>query len=332
VSEILIWAGVVFATVVVVLGIIYIVFGKGLAFRIFSLLTPTIGTIGIVGVIAGKITLTAFNMFIVLFPSASLTIIILYYLYRITVVDLRKNALELQANSAQLSATSSQSASTAAEQAGIVSQVSSTIEEMAQTSAAGAKNAQQIVTVTSEAVSQGQEGQASIQEVLSIVTRIGRVNRIVDAVNQLAEQSNLLAVNAGIEAAKAGEQGRGFSVVASEVRNLAERTRRATSEIRDALELTDAGRKALESTHQAVEQLVVVLEDASDRSRQIAAASMQQSAGIKEINEAILSLNQASQDNTSASGQIKQAVHNLETISDRIERFVGGKRAPEAGA
>ncbi len=333
VSEILVWAGVVVVVVVFVVGVVYAVFGRGLAFRIYSLMTPTIGIVGIAGVIAGKIELTPLNVFVVVTPAAFLSVTILYILYRRTVGDLGESALALRANSSQLSASSSQSSATAAEQVNVVSQVSSTLEEMSQTSAVGTENSQQIVKVTSDAVSQGKAGQASINEALSIMARIGRVNHIVDTVNQVAEQSNILAVNAGIEAAKAGEHGRGFSVVASEVRNLAERTRRATREIRDALELNVAGRGALEATQQVIERLLVVLEDASDRSRQIAGASVQQTAGIRQISDAILSLNEASQDNAAMSSQIGQAVSNLEAISRRIEQFVGGKkRTPQEGA
>ena len=323
------WTTSTMIIVIVVIGIIYRIFGKGLAFRIFGLMMPVAAIVGLAGIMAGQISVTALNMMLVTVPTATILIVGLYYLYQSTVVVLKRNIIELQSASAQLSATASQSSSTASEQASIVSQVSTTIEEIAKTSAAGADSAQNIVSVTSEAMSQGQEGQGAIQNVLAIMTRIGQVNRIVDAVKQLAEQSNILAVNAGIEAAKAGEQGRGFAVVASEVRNLAEQTRQATKEIRDALELTDEGRQALESTSLIIQRLVGVLENASDRSRKIAGASMQQAAGIKQINEAVLSLNQTSQENASSSAQIKQSVDNLENIGSRIKIFVAGERASQ---
>jgi methyl-accepting chemotaxis protein len=266
------------------------------------------------------------NMTVVSLFLVPITVFALYYLYKVTVVALQSNIVELQSSGAQLSATATQSASTAAEQAGIVAQVSTTVEEISQTSSVGADGAQGVVSVTSEAVKKGQKGQLSIKEALSVMSRIGQVSAIVDVVNQLAEQSNLLAVNAGIEAAKAGDQGRGFAVVATEVRNLAEQSRKATLEIREALRLTDDGRRAIEATSAVIEELMVVLEDASDRSRQIAGAAMQQAAGLKQISEATLSLKQASQDSAAAAKQIEEAVGSLETVGGRMRRFVGEKK------
>ena len=305
---------------------IFLFFGRGLAFRMFSIVTPVIVLSSIIGNISSRVEFNFVNMGILSIIIVPLVIFALVYLYRITVINLQTNIIDLQSSGAQLSATATQSASSAAEQASIVTQVSATVEEISQTSAVGAESAKEVVSVTSEAVTKGQNGKISIREALEVMSRIGQVGAIVDAVNQLAEQSNLLAVNAGIEAAKAGEQGRGFAVVAAEVRNLAEQSRKATAEIREALQLTDEGRRAIETTSTVIEDLMLVLEDASDRSRQIAGAAMQQAAGIRQINEATLSLKQASQDSAAAAKQIEGAVGNLETISGRMRDFLGGKR------
>ena len=308
-----------------IIGGVYWYFGKGLAFRIFGLMVPVLVTAGIIGNILGKYEFSTGGLIALSIPGAVISIGVLGYLYRVTVVSLSANILDLKSSNAQLSATATQSASTAAEQAGIVSEVSATIEEITQTSRTGAGSAQEIVEVTSKAVTQGQQGQSAVVEALSIMDRIGQVAAIVEIVNQLAEQSNLLAVNASIEAAKAGEHGRGFAVVASEVRSLAEQSRNATTEIRAALGLTTDGRRAIEITRDVIEKLMLVLEDASDRSRRIAATAMQQAAGIRQINEATRSLRQSSQDNAASSKQIEQAVKNMEGVSQRIIDFVGGK-------
>ena len=311
---------------VVVVGTIYWIFGKGLAFKIFSIVIPNIVLAVLSGNIAGQVEFNVSNMAALALPLITIVFISLIYLYRATVIGLRTNIVELQSSSSQLSATASQSASTAAEQASVVAQVSTTVAEISQTSTVGAESAQEIVSVTSEAVKKGQQGSMSIRDALSVMARIGQVGAIVDTVNQLAEQSNLLAVNAGIEAAKAGEHGRGFAVVATEVRNLAEQSRKATAEIREALQLTDDGRSAIETTSAVIEELVIVLEDASDRSRQIAGAAMQQAAGIKQIKDATVSLNEASQNNAAAAKQIEEAVGNLETIGGRMRGLIGGRR------
>ena len=313
----------------VIVGGVYLYFGKGLAFRVFGLMVPVLVIAGISGHIIGKYELAMGSMLALTIPGAIISLGSMVYLYRVTVVSLRANVTDLKAGNAQLSSTAAQSAATAAEQAAVVSQVSTTVEEIAHTSRSGANSAQEIVSVTSEAVTQGQQGQSAVTEALSIIDRIGKVSAVVDTVNQLAEQSNLLAVNAGIEAAKAGEQGRGFAVVASEVRNLAEQSRKATAEIREALALTTDGRLAIQTIRDVIEKLMLVLEDASDRSRAIAGAAMQQASGIKQINEATQSLAQSSRDNAAASKQIEQAVQNMEGVSERIVNFVGGKNVGE---
>ena len=308
-----------------IVGIVYLIFGKGLAFRIFGLMVPVLVVAGIMGNITGRHEFSTGGLIALTIPGTVLSLGVLVYLYRVTVVALRANVVDLKASNAQLLATATQSASTAAEQAGAISQVSTTIEEIAQTSNAGAESAREIVEVTSEAVTQGQQGRSAVAEALSIMDRIGQVATIVDTVNQLAEQSNLLAVNAGIEAAKAGEYGKGFAVVASEVRNLAEQSRDATSEIRAALGLTTDGRRAIQTAQDVIERLMLVLEDASDRSRRIAGTAMQQAAGIRQVNDATLSFTQGSQDIAASSRQIEQAVRNMEGVSQRIVNFIGGR-------
>lgn len=327
ISQLMNWVVVTAVVVCLVILLVYTIFGKGLAFRIYALLMPLIGFVGLMGMAAGRLEFTFVNVVIICVPTLTIILFILYYLYRFTITALRKNVAELQSSSAQLSATASQSASTAAEQAGVISQMSTTMEEIARTAKAGSDSAQEVVKVSSEAVEKGVQGQQAIQQALSIMARIGQVNRIVDNVNQLAEQSNLLAVNAGIEAAKAGEYGRGFAVVASEVRSLAEQSRRATVEIRDALMMTDEGRQSIEATRGVVDDLVKVLEEASDRSRQIAGTAVQQATGIRQINEAAVSLSQTSQDNAIAAKQIEDAVGTLEAVAVRLKQFVGGRQA-----
>jgi len=205
-----------------------------------------------------------------------------------------------------------------------VAEISSTIEEIHQTSTVAAGTAQAVVTVTSQALDKGQQGIRAVADAMKVMELIVQVSEIVETVNDLAEQSNLLAVNASIEAAKAGEQGRGFAVVASEVRSLAEQSKRATQQIRNTLLRAEEGRRTIESVNTIIVELAGVLDESSDRARQIAGAAAQQAAGIKQIAAAMSSVSQGGRDTANGASQLEQAVGNLGVISSDLKKLISG--------
>ena len=176
------------------------------------------------------------------------------------VVSLRKLTSEivagvnvLAASSSEIMASTNQVATGATETAAAVSETTSTVEEVKQTSQVASTKARDVAEVAQKAVQVAQAGRRAVEESIAGMGRIqGQVAVIADSivrlseqsqtigeiiatVNDLAEQSNLLAVNAAIEAAKAGEQGKGFGVVAQEVKSLAEQSKEATSQVRAIL-------------------------------------------------------------------------------------------------
>ena len=317
--------------VAIIVGVVYWIFGKSLAFRIFRTVIPAIAFVGVGCMAILMVELGSAPHIIITLTIVGAAVLALTHLYRMTVAPLRGYSQRLVISSRQLSATAAQSAATAAEQSSMVTQISATVEEITRTSVSVSKSAQGIVEVSSNALEQSRKGQAAVQETLDIMNKIGQVSEIVEAVNNLAEQSNLLALNASIEAAKAGEAGRGFAVVAAEVRNLSEQSRQATSKIAEALELTDAGRRAAESTRKVIEKLTGIAEDASNRSQQIAGAARQQVAGVKQIGSATGSISQASQDTAAATKQIEESSKDLEDIGLELKQFIGGKRGQVNG-
>jgi len=134
-----------------------------------------------------------------------------------------------------------------------------------------------------------------------------------------------LAVNAGIEAAKAGEFGRGFAVVASEVRNLAEQSKDAARQIREAIEQTKNGQRAIVATDAVITSLGTVLQENSGRARQISGATVQQSAGIKQISDAMSNLIQGGKDTALAAQQIESAGNDLIKVSQRLATLINGQ-------
>lgn len=316
-----------------VVGIVYLRFGNGLTFRIFALCGPVMGLIGIMGTVLGKLGLTVVTGAAVIGPGSVIAIVSLVQLNRIVVKNLRRHVEQLSASTTQLAATAQQSAATAAQQFSMVAEVSTTIEEIHQTSTAASESAQAVVEAASQAVEQSRPGQSAVAEAVRIMDLIGQVGVVVDTVNELAEQSNLLAVNASIEASKAGEHGRGFAVVAAEVRSLAGQSKTATKQIGVAIGSTDDGRDAIEVLRQLIDQQATVLDDASEKARTIAGASLQQATGIRQINEAMGSLEQGGQDTAGAAEQIEQAVRGQEDLSGDLRRFVDGsakERAPSS--
>jgi methyl-accepting chemotaxis protein len=159
------------------------------------------------------------------------------------------------------------------------------------------------------------------------------VGDIIATVNDLAEQSNLLSVNASIEAAKAGDHGKGFTVVAQEVKNLAEQSKQAVAQIRNilneiqkasqtAVQAVEQGRDAVEAGRQqslesgkAIQQLAETASEAAQSALQISASSRQQLAGMEQISQAIENINEAGGQSASGTRQVESEIKRLQGLA-----------------
>jgi methyl-accepting chemotaxis protein len=192
-----------------------------------------------------------------------------------------------------------------------MSATSHEVSRLAQSSADGAKQAQDIIHRSQASLSTAVDGVRSLAEdmkyasnsISQVASRSEDITRIIDVIKAIAEQTNLLALNAAIEAARAGEQGRGFAVVADEVRSLASKTQNSTDEINTMIQslqsevskavtiIDNSSTKAeasVEQTHQAfssLEEVVTTTTSITDNADQVAAAAEEQSQVAEEINK-----------------------------------------------
>jgi methyl-accepting chemotaxis protein len=235
------------------------------------------------------------------------------------IVYLQTSAGEVNQTCIDISATAKQSQAAITEHSATIAQIGTTIAELNQTAGHITGQAKNVLSITDNALKAGHRGIESIEDAIRAMRLIEKISEIVDTVNELAEQSNLLAVNASIEAAKAGESGRGFSVVAAEVRNLAQASKVAAKQIRDILKKSETGRISISSAKLVVEELGRVLEENIHSTHQIATATSQQAVGIKQISEAMKDLVEVSEYNVKGANQLQSTIEALSLLTEELQ-------------
>ncbi len=269
------------------------------------------------------------------------------------------NAVEATASaSEQISSSTEELAAGAQEQSTQSSEIAGAVEEMTASILQNSQNTSNVSTLANEAnnfaISGGNVVKASIEGINKIaevvedaalnISKLGtsseQIGEIVQVINDIADQTNLLALNAAIEAARAGEQGRGFAVVADEVRKLAERTTKATKEIADMIktiqtdtilavksiergnEKVSEGKnlvlKAGDSLHSIVESTVKVQEEIV----QVASATEEQSSAAEQISRSIEGISAVANQSAEGTQQIAMAAEDLNKLTRNLEELV----------
>jgi methyl-accepting chemotaxis protein len=194
-----------------------------------------------------------------------------------------------------------------------------------------ADNARQANALAGAASDVAGKGGAVVGQVVQTMESINASSRkivdIISVIDGIAFQTNILALNAAVEAARAGEEGRGFAVVAAEVRNLAQRSASAAKEIKtligDSVEQVEVGAKLVHDAGKTMDEVVASVRQVADIMQEITAASAEQSAGIEQVNQAVLQMDQVTQQNAALVEEAAAAAESLQDQAQTLTELVG---------
>ena len=266
----------------------------------------------------------------------------------------------------QISSSTEEMAAGAQEQTSQAGEVASAVEEMTKTIVENSRNAGSTAETAKQARLAAEQGGKVVEETVAGMNRIAdvvhqsadtvkalgkssdQIGEIIGVIDDIADQTNLLALNAAIEAARAGEQGRGFAVVADEVRKLAERTTKATKEIASmikkiqgetvgAVSAMEQGTKEVEKgkmladkAGESLKEIVDVSQKVTDMVSQIAAASEQQSSASEQISKNVEAISAVTGQTASGTQQIAKAAEDLNRLTDTLAQLISRFRLPNA--
>jgi methyl-accepting chemotaxis protein len=272
--------------------------------------------------------------------------------------EVKDSVSQLASAAEETSAVTTQTTQGINQQLTETSQVATAMNEMSATVQEVARNAVEAASAARDADTTFHQGKQVIDKVIDAIGELAKeveeaagviqqleaesmnIGSVLDVIKSIAEQTNLLALNAAIEAARAGEQGRGFAVVADEVRTLAGRTQESTQEIEEMIsklqagannavrvmsegrEMTQVGVEQAAAAGEALQTINAAVEQISNMNTQIASAAEEQSSVTEEINRSIVSINEVAEQSATGSQQTAQASDDMAKLAEQLKELV----------
>jgi methyl-accepting chemotaxis protein len=274
------------------------------------------------------------------------------------VSETREAALQLSTSAAEVLAAATQNESSTSAQASAIHETTATMEELKGASHQIAENAQMVASIAESTLSGARQGEGSIKAfmdamekvrhnavevddaIAKLSRRVERIGTVVEVIDEIADRSDLLALNAALEGAKAGEAGRGFSIVAAEMRRLAENVMESTKEIKNLIseirEATHAAKEASDGNKRTASEgeklggsaitsiggILTGIQDTSDAARVIHLATQQQRTATEQVVQSMSEIEEVTRQAQTGSRQATGAASELTKLAERLAELV----------